>query len=290
MKRKKYFLAIFLLMILVLTGCSKNNSQKNIITTTVNTYNEPVQSIVGDKYQVEPIIKSVNVDPHSFSPSTNNSKQVADSKLIVANGLGYDDWINKMVTANSQQKNFIDFGNVLGLKNGDNEHIWFGVDHMKKLSKAVYQHMTRVDVNSKNYYYVNYKKYTHKLDHLSDREKSIKKIAQGKVAYVTEPLPYYLLKDIGVKIADTHFAKAIEEDTDPSIKDVNDMEQGMKDHKVDFIVVNKQVSSSIITKMMDTAKHYHIPIVYFTETLPSDVGYYSWMSDNLDQIEKVVKE
>ena len=273
-----------------MTGCSKNNSQKNIITTTVNTYNEPVQSIVGNKYQVEPIIKSVNVDPHSFSPSTNNSKQVADSKLIVANGLGYDDWINKMVTANSQQNNFIDFGNVLGMKNGDNEHIWFGVNHMKKLSKAVYQHMARVDVNSKNYYYVNYKKYMHKLDRLSDREKSIKKLAKGKVAYVTEPLPDYLLKDIGVKIADNHFAKAIEEDTDPSIKDVNDMEQGMKDHKVDFIVVNKQVSSSIITKMTDTAKQYDIPIIYFTETLPSDVGYYSWMSDNLDQIEKVVKE
>ncbi|WP_125710165.1 metal ABC transporter solute-binding protein, Zn/Mn family [Companilactobacillus zhongbaensis] len=290
MKRKKYFFAVILLMILVVTGCTKNNSQKNVITTTVNTYYEPVKSIVGDKYQVDPIIKSVNVDPHSFSPSTNNSKQIADSKLIVANGLGYDDWVNKMVTANSQQNNFIDFGNILGKKNGDNEHLWFGVNNMKKLSKAVYQQMSRVDSNSKNYYYGNYKKYAHKLDHLSDREKSIKKLANGKVAYVTEPLPDYLLKDIGVKVADNHFAKAIEEDTDPSIKDVNDMEQGMKNHQVDFIVVNKQVSSSIITKMMNTAKKYNIPIVYFTETLPSDVGYYDWMSDNLDQIEKVVKE
>lgn len=291
MSRKKYFLPILFLLILILTGCTKNNSPKNIITTTVNTYYEPVKSIVGDRYQVESIIKSVNVDPHSFSPSTNDSKQIADSKLIVSNGLGYDDWVNKMVAANSQQKNLIDFGNdVLKYPDGANEHIWFGVDHMKKLSKAIYQHMSRVDVNGNNYYYSNYKKYLQKLDKLSAREKSLKKQAQGKVAYVTEPLPYYLLKDIGVTIADTHFAKAIEDDTDPSIKDVNQMENGMREHKVDFLVVNKQVSSSIINKVISTAKQNHIPIVYFTETLPADLGYYDWMSNNLNQLERVVKE
>lgn len=290
MKNKKYLLSIIILLIAILAGCGRNNSEKNVITTTVNTYNEPVKSIVGNKYHVESIIKSVNVDPHSFSPSTNNSKQIADSKLIVSNGLGYDDWVNKMVAANSQQKNLIDFGNVLGKKNGDNEHIWFGVDHMKKLVKAVYQHMIKVDSDSKNYYYGNYTKYLKKLDQLSDREKSLKKYSQGKVAYVTEPLPDYLLDDLGVKVADEHFAKAIEDDTDPSIKDVNDMEQGMRDHKVDFLVVNKQVTSSIITKMINTAKANDIPIVYFTETLPSDLGYYDWMTGNLNQIEKVVKE
>ena len=290
MRRKKYYLVFVLMFILVLTGCAKNNSRQNIITTTVNTYNEPVKSIVGDRYQVESIIKSVNVDPHSFSPSTNNSKQIADSKLIVANGLGYDDWVNKMVAANSQQANLIDFANVLGKKDGDNEHIWFGVNHMKKLSKAVYQHMARVDVNSKNYYYDNYTKYLRKLDKLSDREKSIRKYSQGKVAYVTEPLPDYLMSDLGVKVADDHFAKAIEDDTDPSMKDVKNLENGMREHKVDFLVVNKQVTSSIITKMINTAKENDIPIVYFTETLPSNLGYYDWMNGNLNQIEKVVKE
>ena len=290
MNRKKYLLGIVLVLILVISGCAQKTRQQNLITTTVNTYSEPIKSIVGDKYQVQSIIKSVNVDPHSFSPSTNDSKQIADSKLIVANGLGYDDWVNKMVAANSQQKNLVDFGQVLKKTDGDNEHLWYSVNNMKKLSKAIYQHMIKVDVNSKNYYYDNYVKYVKQLDKLSDREKNIKKLANGKVAYVTEPLPDYLLKDIGVKVADNHFAKAIEDDTDPSIKDVNDMEKGMQEHKVDFLVVNKQVTSSIITKMTNTAKKNHIPIVYFTETLPSDLGYYDWMNGNLNQIERVVKE
>ncbi|MFD1471718.1 metal ABC transporter solute-binding protein, Zn/Mn family [Companilactobacillus mishanensis] len=291
MGKIKYLLVASLAFLLILAGCTQVKPKQNVITTTVNTYSEPIKSVVGDKYKVESVIKSVNVDPHSFSPSTNTSKQIAESKLIVANGLGYDDWVNKLVAANSQQDNLIDFSkDVLHKQDGDNEHVWFGVNNMKKLTKAIYNHMIKVDSDSKNYYYDNYTKYLKKLDKLSVKEKSIKKYSDGKVAYVTEPLPDYLLNDLGVRVANPHFAKSIEEDTDPSIKDIKDMENGMNHHKVDFIVVNKQVTSSIITKMTNLAKKNHIPIVYFTETLPSDLGYYDWMNGNLNQIERVVKE
>ncbi|WP_125761480.1 metal ABC transporter solute-binding protein, Zn/Mn family [Companilactobacillus hulinensis] len=288
--RKKLFIAGALLLMLVLGGCAQKKSADNIITTTVNTYKEPVQSVVGNKYKVESIIKSVNVDPHSFSPSNNNAKQIADSKLIVSNGLGYDDWVNKMVTANSQNKNLIDFASdVLHKKNGDNEHIWFGVSNVQKLSYAVFQHMSKIDPKDKVYYAKNYQRYNQKLEKLIVRESKLKQKLNGKKAYVTEPLPYYLLNDLGVTIDNAHFAKAVEEDTDPSISDVKNMEDGLKNHKVDFLVVNKQVTSGIITKMTSLAKENNVPIIYFTETLPSNLGYYQWMNDNLNQIENIAK-
>jgi len=288
--RKKLFIAGTLVLMLVLGGCAQKKSADNIITTTVNTYKEPVQSVVGNKYKVESIIKSVNVDPHSFSPSNNNAKQIADSKLIVSNGLGYDDWVNKMVTANSQNKNLIDFASdVLHKKNGDNEHIWFGVSNVQKLSYAVFQHMSKIDPKDKVYYAKNYQRYNQKLEKLIVRESKLKQKLNGKKAYVTEPLPYYLLNDLGVTIDNAHFAKAVEEDTDPSISDVKNMEDGLKNHKVDFLVVNKQVTSGIITKMTSLAKENNVPIIYFTETLPSNLGYYQWMNDNLNQIENIAK-
>ena len=289
-KRNVLLLVLFSLLIFV-GGCGhKTASDKEIITTTVNTYTEPLKSVVGDKYHVESIIKSVNVDPHSFSPSSNDAKQVADSRLIVASGLGYDDWVEKIVTANSQDKNLIDFSrDVLHKQNGDNEHVWFGVKNVQKLSQAVAQHMSQVDPKNKTYYQANFKKYKLKLNGLVKREAKLKQQTAGKKAYVTEPLPYYLLKDLGVSIANPHFAKAIEEDTDPSIEDIKKMEDGLRHHKVSFLVVNKQVTSGIITKMTNLAKKNKVPIIYFTETLPSDLGYYEWMNGNLSQIERIVK-
>ncbi|WP_164506018.1 metal ABC transporter solute-binding protein, Zn/Mn family [Companilactobacillus insicii] len=288
--QKAKLIALVMIMV-ILGGCTQTEHSQNTITTTVNTYKEPVQSVVGNKYKVESIIKSVNVDPHSFSPSNNNAKQIADSKLIVSNGLGYDDWVNKLVTANSQDKNLIDFASeVLHKKNGDNEHIWFGVSNVQKLSNSVYEKMSKNDPKNKDYYKDNYQKYSKRLDKLIIRENKLKQKLNGKKAYVTEPLPYYLLKDLGVTIDNQHFAKAIEDDTDPSISDIENMQRGLKNHKVDFLVVNKQVTSGIITKMTSLAKKNNVPIIYFTETLPSNLGYYQWMNDNLNQIEKIVNE
>ena len=290
MRKRRIFLFVLFSLLIFVGGCSNKKTSQKLITTTVNTYTEPVKSVVGNKYKVESIIKSVNVDPHSFSPSSNDAKQIADSRLIISNGLGYDDWVNKIVTANSQDKNLIDFADVLGKKDGDNEHIWFGVRNVQKLSQRVYQRMAKIDPKNKAYYQANFKKYDLKLDSLIQREQALKKVTKGKKAYVTEPLPYYMLKDLGVTIANPHFAKAVEDDTDPSIEDVKDMENGLKNHKVSFLVVNKQVTSGIITKMTDLAKKYHVPIVYFTETLPSDLGYYEWMNGNITQIERIVEK
>lgn len=290
-QKRNVIITLALTLMLILGGCTQTKHAQNTITTTVNTYKEPVQSVVGKKYKVEAIIKSVNVDPHSFSPSNNNAKQIADSKLIVSNGLGYDDWVNKLVTANSQDKNLIDFASdVLHKKNGDNEHVWFGVTNVQKLSQAVYKKMAKTDPQNKNYYQKNYQQYSDKLNKLIVRENKLKKQLDGKKAYVTEPLPYYLLKDLGVTIDNPHFAKAVEEDTDPSISDIENMQNGLKNHKVDFLIVNKQVTSGIITKMTNLAKENNVPILYFTETLPSNVGYYQWMNGNLNQIEKIVNK
>jgi len=291
MRKRKIFLFVLFSLLIFVGGCSQRPTSQKIITTTVNTYREPIKSVVGNKYEVQSIIKSVNVDPHSFSPSSNNAKQIADSRLIVSSGLGYDDWVNKIVIANSQDKNLIDFSrNVLDKKDGENEHVWFSVSNVQNLSQAVYQHMAKVDPKNKAYYQANFKKYDLKLDSLIRREQALKQYTNGKKAYVTEPLPYYLLKDLGVTIANPHFAKSIEDDTDPSIEDVKDMENGLRKHKVSFLVVNKQVTSGIITKMTSLAKENHIPIVYFTETLPSDLGYYDWMNGNITQIERIVKK
>lgn len=290
MRKRNIVLLVLFSLLIFIGGCSQRPTSQKIITTTVNTYREPIKSVVGNKYKVESIIKSVNVDPHSFSPSSNDAKLVADSKLIVSSGLGYDDWVNKIVTANSQDKNLIDFANVLDKKDGDNEHIWFSVQNIQKLSQTIYKRMAKADPQNKAYYQANFKKYDLKLNSLIQRETALKKYTNGKKAYVTEPLPYYMLKDLGVTVANPHFAKAIEDDTDPSIDDVKNMENGLKNHQVSFLVVNKQVTSGIITKMTSLAKQYHVPIVYFTETLPSDLGYYDWMDGNITQIERIVKK
>lgn len=103
MHLKKYRLLSFFLFIflLVLAGCSnktanKSNDSKIKIVTTTDFYAEVAKAVVGDKGTVTSIINNPAIDPHDYEPTTNVAKQVSKADITVANGLGYDSWMNKL--------------------------------------------------------------------------------------------------------------------------------------------------------------------------------------------------
>src|SRR5919202_384420 len=40
-----------------------------------------------------------NGDAHGFDPSPSDAKTVAQAKLVIANGLGFDNWINRLTNS-----------------------------------------------------------------------------------------------------------------------------------------------------------------------------------------------
>ena len=107
------FLSIITALTLFLVGCSsKTNSnptstEKIKIVTSVNFYAEVAKAVAGDKAEVSSIISSSSIDPHDFEPTAQDAKTVADSKIAILNGGGYDSWFEKL-TNNSKNITKID--------------------------------------------------------------------------------------------------------------------------------------------------------------------------------------
>ena len=129
------FLSIITALTLFLVGCSsKTNSnptstEKIKIVTSVNFYAEVAKAVAGDKAEVSSIISSSSIDPHDFEPTAQDAKTVADSKIAILNGGGYDSWFEKL-TNNSKNITKIDGAKLLDLKEGENEHIWYNPEVM----------------------------------------------------------------------------------------------------------------------------------------------------------------
>ncbi|MGR3742480.1 metal ABC transporter solute-binding protein, Zn/Mn family [Companilactobacillus sp. DQM5] len=280
----KYTMIFFAL--LILAGCSseKNKHSKVKIVTSISTYEDISKNITGKYGDVEAIIRSSNVDPHDFNPDTSTAKTVANADIIVANGLGYDDWILKLKDHN-QLINVSE--DIAKLSDGQNEHIWFDIHYMKKLVKKVTQEVSKKDPKHKKYFKQNSNEYLIKLDNIENKENILKKKLIGKKAYVSEPVFSYLLNDIGIKVENPKFAKAIEDGTDPSISDVKNMEYGLRNKKIDFMVLNKQVDSNVVNKMEKVAKDNDVPILYVTETLPSKTTYIKWINGYLNKLNEI---
>ena len=64
-----------------------------------NEYADVISQIGGQYVSVASIMSDPNVDPHSYEANTQDAALVAGASLIVENGLGYDDFMDKLEAA-----------------------------------------------------------------------------------------------------------------------------------------------------------------------------------------------
>src|SRR5262245_41564237 len=52
------------------------------------------RNITGDRLKVDTLLRP-GVDPHEFQPAPQDAVKIADSRLLIVNGLGYETWLTK---------------------------------------------------------------------------------------------------------------------------------------------------------------------------------------------------
>ena len=279
-------MSLVTLVSLITVGCSnKQNSAKQSdkisIVTTTNVYSDIAKNIVGKYGTATAIIDKSSVDPHDFNPTTADAKKVAQANIIVANGLGYDSWMNKL--AKSVDKKPVLVGeDLMGLKSGDNPHIWYNLDMPTKYVDYLVKRLSKLDKKHAAYFKENGEKYLAKID-------KIKQLAQAnkgdqKPVFVSEPVFDYALQEAGYKIGDKKFEEAIENGTDPSPKTINEMNNAIKQKKIAFFVNNTQASSSTVKSFVKLAKKNNVPVLNVRETIPNNTTYLAWMKENYQKL------
>ena len=274
------------LLSLITVGCSNkqnstSQSNKISIVTTTNVYSDIAKNIVGKYGTATAIIDKSSVDPHDFDPTTADAKKVAQANIIVANGLGYDSWMNKL--AKSVDKKPVLVGeDLMGLKSGDNPHIWYNLDMPTKYVEYLVKRLSKLDKKHAAYFKENGEKYLAKID-------KIKQLAQAnkgdqKTVFVSEPVFDYALQEAGYKIGDKKFEEAIENGTDPSPKTINEMNNAIKQKKIAFFVNNTQASSSTVNAFVKLAKKNNVPVLNVRETIPNNTTYLAWMKENYQKL------
>lgn len=291
--KKHYYLLLLPLVLslaVVLSACghsdtSTQNSKKIQVVTSLDFYGEAARAVLKDKGTVKTIINKPSMDPHDFEPTTKTAKQIAQADLILYNGLGYDGWMNSLIQSSSDKKTVINVAkDVAKRKDGANEHVWYDPDTMIQLTKKLVKQFSKEDPKNKAYYQKNGTQYITKLEKVTKKLTALKSDRTQNDVAVTEPVFYYMLEKLDYHIIDPAFAQAIEEGTDPTPKVLNQLQEALAKRKVEFLVVNRQTESKIVTTIKQTAKKNDIPILYVTETLPAHKTYTTWMLGQLDDL------
>ena len=112
-----------------------------------NEYADVISQIGGKYVQVQAIETDPNTDPHTFEASPKIAKEIAAAQLIVVNGVGYDDWADKIMSASHRpNRKVINAQKLLGLPDDTaNPHLWFDLKTMPAVAKAVGDTLAELD-------------------------------------------------------------------------------------------------------------------------------------------------
>lgn len=171
---------------------------------------------------------------------------------------------------------------LMGLKSGDNPHIWYNLAMPTKYVDYLVKRLSKLDKKHAAYFKENGEKYLAKIDKIKQLAKANK--GDQKPVFVSEPVFDYALQGAGYKIGDKKFEEAIENGTDPSPKTINEMNNAIKQKKIAFFVNNTQASSSTVKSFVKLAKKNNIPVLNVRETIPNNTTYLAWMKENYQKL------
>ncbi|MBF0715753.1 metal ABC transporter solute-binding protein, Zn/Mn family [Gemelliphila palaticanis] len=280
-------LIYLLVMTLIISACSKdeNNNEKLKIATSINFYSEVAQNIAKDKAEVISIISNSSVDPHDFEPSADDAKNIADSNIAIFNGGGYDSWFEKL-TNNNKDIVKINAAELINLKDGENEHIWYNPQVLKNVAENLTEELIKKDPQNKEFYITNKNSYLDELEKINDKVKELKNKSKGKVVLTTEPIFDYSIEVLELKTTEDikKLAKATSEGNDPSPQTLKNIQEDIKNKKIDFVVNNIQTTNKAIEGIINLSEENGIPILNVSETQPNDKTYVEWMIDQYDKL------
>lgn len=259
-----------------------------------NEYADVISQIGGRYVEVGAIETDPNTDPHTFEASPNVARQIAAAQLIVENGVGYDDWADKIISASPRpHRRVINVQKLLGLPDDTaNPHLWYDPKTMPAVAKAVGDALAALQPAQATYFHSNAEKFVASLKPWDAAIAAFKAKYDKTPIAVTEPVADYMLEAMGFDIL-TPFSlqKAIMDGTDPSPQDVTIQNNLFAEHKVKVFAYNQQVTDALTKSFLDASKKAAIPVVGVYETMPTPgYTYQTWMLAAVAALEKAVSE
>jgi zinc/manganese transport system substrate-binding protein len=259
-----------------------------------NEYADVIGQIGGDYVHVTAIMTDPNTDPHAFEVSPRIAAAIAGADLIVENGLGYDSWADKMITAAPKSgRAIINVQQLRGLPDDTaNPHLWYDPATMPKVAKAIAAKLSALDPAHADYFAQRETAFESSLQPWFAALADFKARYPGVAVAVTEPVGDYMLQAAGARIG-TPWAleAAIMNDTDPAPQDVSQQNALLKTNAVKVFLYNQQVTDPLTQSFLELAHAKGIPVVGVYETMPvPGYSYQSWMLAEVMALTKAVAD
>jgi zinc/manganese transport system substrate-binding protein len=233
------------------------------VVATFSILGDIVGNVGGDRVMVK-LLVGPNGDAHVYSPSPADAKTLADAKVIVTNGLGFEGWLARLIkSSNTKAPNIVatkgirprklagkhSHGHGHGHSDGD-PHAWQAVANVRIYAANIRDGLIAADPAGKAAYEANAEAYLAKLDAL-DREvrETVSKIPPGRRKIITTHDAFGYFKDTyGV---DFIAPQGVSTDSEASARDVARIITQIKKQKIPAVFMENISDPRLLKRIAD---------------------------------------
>ena len=232
MKRFLMMLAVSLMVVLLLAGCSNasnntdsnDNKQLSIVATIYPEY-DWVLNILGEKKDNAEVMLLVDngTDLHSYEPTAKDMVTIAKCDVFIYVGGESDQWVeDALKQATNKNMQVVNLMDVMGdtkkeeeLKEGMqtkkeiikkeetepeyDEHVWLSLKNTQKFVMAIADAIAKADAANADIYSANAKSYSDKLSALDGEYTKTVKNAKQRTLLFGDRFPFrYMTEDYGI--------------------------------------------------------------------------------------------
>lgn len=245
-----------------------------------NVWGNVAAQIGGAHVRVTSILSSPATDPHLYESDVASALAVAQARLVIANGAGYDDFLSQLVGATRNAgRVVVTVQAVLRASGPDtNPHFWYDIPRVPRVAAAIEAALARLDPRDAGLFAANLTKFVASLAPLDTVIAEIRHRYPGAPVAYTERVPGYLLATAGLTVVTPPgFAAAIENGNDPSAGDTARMYRRITSRAARVLLYNAQVASPVTQQVRALAVRSGVPVIPVYETMPPAYrSYQAW--------------
>ena len=276
------------------------------VVASTNVWASIIEIIGGDWVEVTAIIDNVSQDPHSYEATARDQLAIQDAELVIANGGGYDEFMEQLVSATDGDRIFLELvegehshteddhdatnAEATAVDTHENEHIWYDLHAVAEAADLIAEAINELRPEAFDDVNQNYDFFASELENLQLRIDSLRDRALGLGVIAVEGVGNLMLTDAGFEnLTPQSLADAIEEERDVPLTAAEEAKTLIENKLVVLLVTNTQIEDAVSADLVKMAESVGTPVIALSELIPSeDLDYLDWMASVIDRLQQAI--
>ncbi len=282
-------LIIGLLLPNISNAKTSQNEHKITVISTNSIFADMVKQIGGTEISVTSIV-GPDQDMHNYMPKPNDIKKLLSADLVVANGLNFDNWVNRV----KKDINIIFLTDGISFIKHDEEidpHCWNSPNNGLIYIENIVKGLCSIKNDKCNYFKENASKYSEKISNIYNIYKNkFEKLNDNQRKILTSHDAFnYLAKDFNLKFISI---SSVNEHNEISAKQLAQIIETVKKEKIKTIFLENASNSKFTNKIIEETDIKIGGSLYSDALTKDETGnsYIKLLEHNLDTIFNSVKD